>query len=258
MYQDGVTISIPTWNHEVFLPRSVRSALESVRILRDGGIRAEVLVVDDASRDGSRSLLRQLEARYYGEGLRVHIQPSNGGVARARNTALLAARFRYILFLDADNELISANVPLFLQAIRDTRGAGVYGNLLVRNLAHPKSSQVYSNESFQNRIFIANYIDAFALFDRLQVLDVAGYASDWANMQDWELWTHLATNGRRIVFVPAALGYYFELPNSMLRSMKNGENQMARAQRIFDQTGFRNRLLTNSNHLRYHPEVGYL
>jgi glycosyltransferase involved in cell wall biosynthesis len=258
MYQDGVTISIPTWNHEIVLPRAVRSALEAVRILRAGGTAAEILIVDDASRDGSHSLLRQLEARYHSEGLRAHVHQTNRGVAAVRNTALLGARFRYILFLDADNELIGANVPLFLRAIRETHGAAVYGNLLVRALGHHRAHELISHESFQNRLFDQNYVDAFALVDRLQLIDVGGYTTSWSNWQDWELWARLAANGRRLVFVPVALGYYYELPHSMLRTITNAEDLFARQKRIFDQTGFRKHLLTNSNHLRYHPEVGYL
>ena len=60
--QAGVTIAIPNWNHEVLLPRSVLSALRTVAILREQGVPAEVLVIDDFSRDGSLTLLRQLEA----------------------------------------------------------------------------------------------------------------------------------------------------------------------------------------------------
>jgi glycosyltransferase involved in cell wall biosynthesis len=258
MYKDGVTITIPCWNHEVFLARAIRSAMDAVHALDEVGIPGEILVVDDASRDGSRSLLRQLEARYHGEGLRVLVHPSNTGVATARNTALLKARFRYILFLDADDELIGANLPLFHRAIQDTQCAAVYGSSFVRELGHDKAFLMISHESFQNRLFEANYLDKLALFDRPQVIDVGGYNADWANWEDWELWGHLASSGRRIIFVPVAMGYYDQIANSKLRMMKNPEDMFARLRRTFNQTGSRDHLPTNSNLLRYHPAVGYL
>src|SRR5688572_28364497 len=49
----GMTIAIPNWNHELVLPRSVASALDGVGQLARHDVRAEVLVIDDASRDGS-------------------------------------------------------------------------------------------------------------------------------------------------------------------------------------------------------------
>jgi glycosyltransferase involved in cell wall biosynthesis len=258
MYPDGVTIAIPNWNHEVFLARAIQSAMDGVRALKSAGTEAEVLVVDDASRDGSHALLRQLEARYYADGLRVHIHPTNRGLSASRNTGLLEAQFRYVLFMDADNALIGANAPFFHRAIRDTDAAAVFGNLLVRTLGQDMSTRLLTCESFQNRIFDGNYIDAFALFDRIQVADVGGYSSTLPGWEDWELWARLSTNGRRIVFVPLAFGYYYELPNSMIRTAKNGEEIMARFKRQFNQTGFRSNLPMNTNQLRYYPEVGYL
>jgi glycosyltransferase involved in cell wall biosynthesis len=232
--------------------------MDGVRALKSGGTEAEVLVVDDASRDGSHALLRQLEARYYADGLRVHIQPTNRGLSACRNTGLLQARFRYILFMDADNALIGANAPFFHRAIRDTNAAAVFGNLLVRTLGQDKSTRALTSESFQNRIFDSNYIDAFALFDRIQVADVGGYSGTLPGREDWELWARLASNGRRIVFVPLAFGYYYELPHSMIRTAENEVVALARFKRQFNQTGFRHDLPTNSDQLRYHPEVGYL
>lgn len=258
MDQDGLTIAIPCWNHEFFLPRSVRSALEAARFVRREGTPAEVLVVDDASRDGSRSLLRQLEARYHGEGLRVRIHSRNQRVAAARNTALVEASYRYVLFLDADNELVAANIPLFLRAIRETSAAVVYGNLLARRFDSARAHDVISHESFQNHVFDSNTIDALALVDRPQILDIGGYFTEWSNWQDWELYCSLACNGRRMVYVPAALGFYEVLADSMLQSMKNVDELLAKVRRTFNQAGFRHHMKTRTNWLRYHPAVGYL
>ena len=260
MYQDGVTIAIPNWNHEFFLPRSIRSALEAVRHLQANGIKAEVLVVDDGSRDGSLTLLRTLEAIYYGAGMRVHVHQANGGLAASRNTALLQARYRQIVFMDADNEIFGVNLPMFSRAMKDTQAAAVYGSLLIREANHRPAWGICSNEKFQNKIFNDNFIDAFALFDRIQLLDVAGYTTALAAHEDWEMWLHLATSGRKIVFVPLAFGYYYQVENSMIRSMPHDQivQLRLRSRRMFNQTSFREYCTTNSNHLCYLPEIGYL
>ncbi|APW60252.1 glycosyltransferase family 2 protein [Paludisphaera borealis] len=258
MDQQGVTIAIPNWNHEFFLSRSILSALETIRLLKREGIPGEVLVVDDASRDGSESLLRSLEALYGREGLRVLRHETNRGLAAARNSALLNASHRYIVFLDADNYLIEANFPSFLRSIKETGAAVVYGNLLMRRLGEDSAFWMCSNESFQPRIYDENYIDAFALLDRIQILDCGGYTSGVDAWADWELWLHLAASGRRLVFVPLTFGVYQYLPNSMMRAVDDPDAIKPRFKRVFNQLEFRDCNLTRTHHERYFPGVGYL
>ena len=256
----GVTVAIPNWNHELLLARSVGSALRAVRLLRARGIPAEVLVIDDASRDGSPVLLRQMEALYYDDGLRVLALAHNIGLAGVRNTALREASHRYVVFMDADNELLPENLHHFYRAARDTGAAAVYGNLLSRRRDSGHVA-VLSNESFQDRMFDHNYVDAFGVFDRLQLLDCGGYsdARQVRSREDWELYLHLAACGRKVVFVPLVFGFYHDLPGSMIKqSARSEDDQKAHVRRVFDQLGARAKLPLNTRHLRYHPDVGYL
>jgi len=258
-YQAGVTIAIPNWNHEFLLPRSISSALQAVALLRAEGIRGEVVVIDDHSRDGSLALLRKLEALHYADGLRVVAFGVNGGLVASRNQGLLNGRFPYITFLDADNELIPENLLCFVRTLQQTNAAAAYGNLLIRSVSSPCAHNVISNESMQAKIFKGNYIDAFAVFDRLQILDVGGYQFDEHIQEDHELWMHLAANGRRIVFVPVVLGYYYLLPNSMCQvDDKSKPVGQSRVDRVFNQLRIRPSMEMNTQHLRYHPEIGYL
>lgn len=84
-----VTIVIPTYNEEAYLPR----LLESIKAqdYRD----YEVIVADNASRDATRRLAREGGARIVPGGV--------PGVGRNRGAA--AARGDYLLFVDADTVL---------------------------------------------------------------------------------------------------------------------------------------------------------
>lgn len=252
---DGVTFGIPNWNHELLVARAVSSALAAVRIFRAAGIPAEAIVVDDASRDGSLTLLRQLEACHYADGLRVIARTENRGLVAVRNLILEHARHRYLAFVDSDNELVPETMPLFRQALVDTQAAAVYGNLLVRNVGGDTVG-VLNNESFQNKVFDANYIDASAMIDRLQERDAGGY-SHAAATEDYENWLHLATNGRKLVFVPLVFGYYYRMPLSALAHIDGAATQ-ARLKRIYDQVGARKARSLPTSRLRYHPDIGYL
>jgi glycosyltransferase involved in cell wall biosynthesis len=257
--RQGVTIAIPNWNHEVLLPRSIVSALKAADHLRESGMPAEVLVLDDCSRDGSQTLLRQLEALYYEHDLRCLLFASNRGLGGNRNQTIKHARYRYIAFLDADNELVPANLPLFVRALLETGAAAAYGNLLVRTPSARFAHIITSNESFQQRMFEGrNYIDAFSVWDGVQLEDSGGYDPGCDRMEDYETWLHLATNGRRIVYVPIVLGYYYLLPQSLGADHVKETRAEARILRIYNQLKVRKFLQLNTCHLRFHPDLGYI
>lgn len=255
----GVTIAIPNWNHEFVLPRAIEAALGAARSLRRRGVASEVLVVDDGSRDGSLTLLRQLEALYHRDGLGVVALAENAGLPAVRNLLLARASHPFVAFMDADNELVPDNLYHFARAMAQTGAAAVYGNLLRRGSGGRYT--MVSNESFQDRILAENYVDAFALFDRVQVLDVGGYSRSERvrAREDWELYLHLAAAGRRVVFVPLVFGTYHAMQGSMIEEANDTHSaQKAHVRRVFDQLRVRHRLAMNTRHLRYHPDLGYI
>lgn len=86
-----VSVVIPTYNCERFLGRAIDSALGQT--YRD----FELIVVDDGSTDGTRSLVAG-----YGDAVRYLYQP-NQGVSAARNLALSQTGGEFIAYLDADD-----------------------------------------------------------------------------------------------------------------------------------------------------------
>jgi glycosyltransferase involved in cell wall biosynthesis len=98
-----VSIVLTTYNRRAILPRAVDS------VLRGGHADFELLVVDDASSDGTAEYVRQIgdpRVRY------IRFE-ENGGVLRSRNRGFDEARGEYVAILDDDDEL----TPDALQAI---------------------------------------------------------------------------------------------------------------------------------------------
>jgi hypothetical protein len=89
-----VSIVINNFNYERYLPRSIESAL------RQTHPRLEVVVVDDASNDGSRNVL----ARYARRMVPVLLE-KNGGQGAAVNAGFRASHGEIVFFLDADDYL---------------------------------------------------------------------------------------------------------------------------------------------------------
>lgn len=90
-----VSIIMPSFNCKEFISSSIQSVLEQTYT------NWELLIVDDASVDGTVEILREWEEKE----TRIHVyyRTENGGAAVARNMALDQAKGRYIAFLDSDD-----------------------------------------------------------------------------------------------------------------------------------------------------------
>ncbi len=214
--EDGLTIVIPNWNHRPYLPRSIHSALQGLKRLEENGYSGEIIAIDDASRDGSQKLLRSIQMLYGEPTVKTLFLPQNLGLPRVRNLGLRMSRYRYVCLMDADNELIADNLPLFLQSIIETGAALVHGNLLEKQ--GEQVTQMLSGRVANLRLTDRNFIDAFALVDAKELLRLGGFVSDpqLYGHEDWEMLLHLIFEGKQVVFVPTVMGYYYRNPRSML------------------------------------------
>jgi glycosyltransferase involved in cell wall biosynthesis len=88
------SIVIVNYNYARFLPRSIDSALAQTHP------RTEVVVVDDASTDGSRDVIQS-----YSDRVVPVLQARNGGQGAAFNAGFAASHGDVVLFLDADDWL---------------------------------------------------------------------------------------------------------------------------------------------------------
>lgn len=91
-----VSVVVPCYRCVATLERAVLSVVGQTQRP------AQVILVDDASGDGTLDLLRSLQARY-GDWVRVLALAANMGAASARNAGWNVATQPYIAFLDADD-----------------------------------------------------------------------------------------------------------------------------------------------------------
>jgi len=124
-----VSVIIPVFNAERFLPQAIQSALtqEEVR---------EVLLIDDGSKDGSLETAL-MYARNQPLRIRVLRHPggANRGPAATRNLGIAHARSEFISFLDADDIYIPFRFKHTSQMFTDHPEAdGVYETVLTTSL----------------------------------------------------------------------------------------------------------------------------
>ncbi|WP_189861584.1 bifunctional glycosyltransferase/CDP-glycerol:glycerophosphate glycerophosphotransferase [Streptomyces poonensis] len=108
-----ITVVVPAYNAAGIVGRALDSL--AVQTFRD----IEVLVVDDASEDGTRAVAERYAERL--PGLRVISRDTNsGGVGAPRNDGIRAARGEFVMFLDADDELYAKTCEVLLRSARES------------------------------------------------------------------------------------------------------------------------------------------
>jgi glycosyltransferase involved in cell wall biosynthesis len=104
------SIITPTFQRRQIVRASIDSTLAFARATSD----SEVIVVDDASSDGTADMIRAAYPREIEGGLLVVVQRvTNGGAMAAKNTGARSARGDWLIFLDSDDQLL----PIASQAI---------------------------------------------------------------------------------------------------------------------------------------------
>jgi glycosyltransferase involved in cell wall biosynthesis len=111
-----VSVIIPSFNRRRFTTEAIESALDQSDVL------VEVIVVDDGSSDDTCEWIRNHYAQ-----VRLFQDPHRGACA-ARNHGLLAARGRYLKFLDSDDLLLSGSLQSQVAFIDQTRVDICYGD----------------------------------------------------------------------------------------------------------------------------------
>lgn len=96
-----VSVVIPAYNAEAWVARAARSALAQDLSPLGPGAELEVVLVDDASSDGTRAALERLAAE--DPRVRAFSNPVNLGCAGGRNRGLREARGDWVAILDADD-----------------------------------------------------------------------------------------------------------------------------------------------------------
>ncbi|MFF2053447.1 glycosyltransferase family 2 protein [Leifsonia sp. NPDC058194] len=189
-----VTVVVPCYNYGHYLPAAVRSALEQP------GVEVDVIIVDDASPDGSVAVARALASR--DPRVRVIEHEQNRGHIRTYNDGLAEATGEYVVLLSADDLLAPGSLGRSTALMRRHPSVGlVYGYAPEFSDAPPPPSrsrareQVWKGDRWLQRICDrgTNLIVNPEAILRRDVMDrLVGYAPDLPQTADMELWMRAA------------------------------------------------------------------
>jgi N-acetylglucosaminyl-diphospho-decaprenol L-rhamnosyltransferase len=206
----------------------LRKALASVEAGM-GDLAVEVIVVDNASGDGSREMVRA-------EFPAVHLiaNRDNLGFGAANNQAFAAARGNWLLLLNSDAELVGDALPRVLDFARSERNVGAVGCRARYPTGDQQSTMFRSPGLLQIAIsvFVPNSVirrsrllgrsryvgvdldqsmdvevvaGCFMLVPREVVQDVGGFDPEFFVYGEEAEWCHrIRRSGRRVIYWPGA------------------------------------------------------
>jgi glycosyltransferase involved in cell wall biosynthesis len=207
-----VTVAITVHNYE----REVVEALESVAASEYDDY--EVVVLDDASQDGSVQAVREFFVAHPWLPAALLRHRVNRGLGATRNALTRQARGELMFVLDADNTIYSAALGCLVEALdRDSGATFAYPMIAVTRSDEPTgllSQYAWDPGGFR----CGNYIDAMAMIRLDDLVAIGGYTEDprLTSWEDFHLWCAFAESGRRGTLVPQVLARYRASDHSML------------------------------------------
>src|SRR5579863_2922332 len=225
MTKDLVSVTLVTYNSGRFIKRCLESVLEQKYP------NLEVIVVDNASTDGTVDLLEQFQ-----DTCRICPNPENVGFAAAQNQAIALSSGEWVLALNPDMLLLPGFIQALVEAghldqkigtvcgklltIRATfdlpeqqliDSTGIYFTPMLRHL--DRGSQQVDNGHYLNFEYVFGATAAAALYRREMIDDISidGEFFDndfFAYREDADVAWRAQLMGWRCVYAPYARGYH--------------------------------------------------
>lgn len=127
-----LSIIMPAFNER----RTIRTIVDRVLAVDLGGMEKELIIVDDASSDGTRDIIAEMDGK---NGVRVFYQSPNQGKGAAVAKGVREATGDILIIQDADLEYNPEEYPMLLQPILRGDADVVYGS---RFLGSPHGHRV--------------------------------------------------------------------------------------------------------------------
>ena len=207
------SIVITCHNQARFIEEAVRSALSQSFADK------EVIVVDDASTDGSAAILRK-----YATGVRLLTLGNNVGANRARNLGAECARGDYLVFLDGDDLLLPWALEMYSRILSHQRVPVVISSLLwfdgvppeIHSQDFPAEIKFVSYETILRKDRPHRPSASAIVVHRKSFQEVQGWTNDMFPMEDFDILVKLSSLGRAVqILSPPATAYRVHANNSI-------------------------------------------
>ena len=205
------SIIVTSHNQRTFIRDAVDSALAACT---PG---TQVIVVDDASTDGSQEILCS-----YGEAIHFVTLEDRHGASGARNYGVSLATGRYLVFLDGDDALQPWALRVYERVVQEKEPKLLLASRLWFRGALPR----FGVEDYPHKIQLVEYEDYMSkdrrfgpsasalVVEREALQTVRGWSPEFAGMEDLDLLIKLGNAGRTVqILSPTTCSYRLHTGN---------------------------------------------
>lgn len=180
---------MPLFNQRKTVTEAIESALNQTRSIE------ELIIVDDGSTDGSGDLV----AEQYADNERVRlIRQENQGAGAARNTAIRAARYPLLAFLDADDRWLPCRIDKQVAFMEERPSCMISFTAAVladeiHNLTLIEGTHIDKDTYLHKAFFREELLPASnGVMVRSEVFDEVGYFDErLRKCQDTDMWLRI-------------------------------------------------------------------
>lgn len=198
-----VSVVIPTFNRKYLILRALKS------VAQQSYSAIEVIVVDDASTDGTVDALKDRE---FPMAVRIVRLPVNRGPAGARNSGIRHASGKYVAFLDSDDRWLPNKLA---RQVEEAERNGSPNAILVysraeiwrrrETLVRPQSP-IREGEEVADYLFAnGGYLSPSAVLISSDAARAVSYQPEMRLHEDWDWFIRLQKHGVRFVMLPEIL-----------------------------------------------------
>lgn len=211
-----LSIVVACYNEERLLEQSMTEVFAVLDMLR---LRAEVIFVDDASRDSTRDIIDRIIAAHPQRQLRKIEHRTNVGRGGSVADGIRAARGRLVGYLDIDLEVHARYIPGCVAVLLD--GAQVATAKRVYNFSWRSLDRYILSKGYAwllRRVInlpLADTETGFKFFDRAAILPVLDQTQDKGWFWDTEIMVRAYWAGLRIRELPALFIRRFDKQSSL-------------------------------------------
>ena len=168
----------------------------------------ELIVVDNASSDGSREYLQILKQEY--PDVHLVLNDKNLGVAGGRNSGFLTAKRSFIIALDDDTSLPSST----LQAVPDIFAHYPRAGILAFKIVHPLTGELQNDHGDQPYLAANHHGAGFAI--RTELFKTTGGIDEECNFgaEELDFAIKVRVHGLDVLYLPELIAYHNSLPRN--------------------------------------------
>jgi len=202
-----VSVVIPTYNHAHFLGKALQSVLDQTYK------NWEVIIIDNHSQDNTDEIVKTFKDPRITL-LKIH---NNGVIAASRNMGILAAKGKWIAFLDSDDNWYPNKLQVVINESKETPSTDVYSTdeMLVDETTGNRQLLQYGpyHSNFYKELLVkGNCLSPSASVVRRGFLDNNNILfcenSEFATAEDYEFWMQLAKAGAKVKFIHSVQGEF--------------------------------------------------